>query len=190
MAQYAAGRREAFDELFRRYATLVLGYMRRGYVTDADAHDLTQQTFLQLHRARRDYRPEQPLRPWLMTIARNAKRDFFRRQRRREPLESLPEELGRVDRRVERSDVREEIARSIERLPPALATIVRARWFEHRTYQEIADLLGISPGAAKVRAHRACRALRTILTAESFEDGSSRQSRNPRSPPSVDPTSA
>ena len=40
--------------------------------------DLVQQTFLQLHRSRRDYRPEAPLRPWLFTIAYNLCRDRWR----------------------------------------------------------------------------------------------------------------
>lgn len=186
MAAYAAGDEGAFDEIFRRYSHLVLGYMRRGYLPAADAQDLVQQTFLQLHRARRDYRAGDPLRPWLMTIARNVKRDHFRRLHRREAFEPILDELGRDDPGFRRIDLREALASAVDRLPAPLAAIVRARWFEERGYDEIAKSLGISRGAAKVRAHRACRALRTILAARK-EAAMEPPAGNPAVPRSVDP---
>ena len=78
MGAYQRGDHGAFEELFARYAALVTGYMRRGYRSEHDAQDLTQQTFLHLHRGRHDYRAGAPLRPWLMTIARNVLRDRIR----------------------------------------------------------------------------------------------------------------
>jgi RNA polymerase sigma factor (sigma-70 family) len=187
MAAYAAGDEAAFDELFRRTAPLVLRSMRRGYVREPDAQDLLQQTFLQLHRSRRDYRTGAPLRPWLMTIARNVKRDHFRRERRRDAFAPLVEDFGRDDPRFRRGDLRDVLARAVDRLPATLAAIVRARWFEERSYDEIARSLGISRGAAKVRAHRACRALRTILAPRNGAVPVP-PSRNPNGPGSVDPT--
>ena len=152
MAQYVSGSDDAFRELFRLYAPLLLGYMRRGYLGEEDARDLVQQTFLQLHRARHDFRSGAALRPWLMTIARNVKRDHFRREQRRDPVAPLLDELGRTDARFARAELREWIARCVDRLPAALACIVRGHWFEGRTYDAIARSLGISSGAAKVRA--------------------------------------
>jgi RNA polymerase sigma-70 factor (ECF subfamily) len=192
MVAYAAGDGAAFDTLFDRYAGLVLGYMRRGYLSRTDAQDLAQQTFLQLHRARRDYKAGAPLRPWLMTIARNVKRDHFRKQSRRDVMAPLLEDLGRSDVRFERGDLRELLGRAIERLPKTLGIVVRARWLEERSYDEIGRELGISPGAAKVRAHRACRALRTILTSDNRPGPGQPASEpgNPAPPGRVDPSRA
>jgi len=190
MTRYASGSEEAFEQLFARTAPLVLGYMRKGYVSLADAQDLAQQTFLQLHRARKDYKHGAPLRPWLMTIARNVKRDHFRRESRRDAFAPLLDELGREDARIERGDLGELLGGAIDRLPSTLAAVVRARWLEERDYADISRELGISVGAVKVRAHRACRALRTILSRED-RPGPGRpgpESGNPAPETRVDPS--
>ena len=83
MAAYVGGDRSAFAVLFERYAPRLLRLMQRDLGRGEDAHDLVQQTFLQLHRARRDFRAGAKLRPWLFTIALNLKRQHFRRQGRR-----------------------------------------------------------------------------------------------------------
>src|SRR5215467_14772428 len=83
MLAYANGDESAFRELFRRYAPMLLRLCTRQVGRPADAQDLVQQTFLQLHRARRDFRADMRLRPWIMTIALNLARDLLRRRGRR-----------------------------------------------------------------------------------------------------------
>src|SRR5215211_6971161 len=65
MAAYIAGDRAAFDQLFARHAPALLGMMRRHVRSGDLANDLLQQTFLQLHRARFDFKQGALLRPWL-----------------------------------------------------------------------------------------------------------------------------
>ncbi len=164
MVRYVAGDERAFEEVFRRYAPRVLGYMRRGYLTGREAEDLAQQTFLQLHRARFDYRPDRPLGPWLMTIARNVKHDFLRRIGRRgvpaglEGLEPASDDPGGP-----RLEAREAVEGALAHLPASLRRVVELHWLSHLSFAEVAESLGISRSAAKVRAHRAYRALRRFL---------------------------
>lgn len=172
MVAYVAGDAGAFEALFRRYDGLVRGYLRRGYTREEDVEDLAQQVFLQLHRARRDYRPDRPLRPWLMTIARNLKRDHLRRERRRPPLAPLvnqPVASGAPG--TDPAALREALAEALRRLPGSLRRIVEARWCEHLSHMEISRRFGISRSAAKVRAHRAYRALRRILLESGYTEG-------------------
>jgi len=75
MAAYVGGDTSAFDEIFRRYSGMVIGFMRKGYLSLADAEDLMQQVFLQLHRARRDFRPGALLRTLLTELPRNRDAD-------------------------------------------------------------------------------------------------------------------
>ena len=171
MEAYAAdagNAREAFEELFARYSGLLTAYMCRGYRSEHSARDLVQQVFLQLHRGRRDYRSGRPLRPWLMTIARNVLRDRIRYERRRPPAVSLDQALapppadpgGGVEARAE---LRQEIDVAMEKLPGGLRNLVHARFLDNEPLDRIAERLGISKGAAKVRLHRAVSALRKIL---------------------------
>jgi RNA polymerase sigma-70 factor (ECF subfamily) len=166
MDAYVAGDVRAFEALFRRTAGLVLGTMRRGWLDATECEDLAQEVFLRLHRARFDYQSGRPLRPWLMTIARNLKRDHLRRVGRRAPLLDLEgREPGAEDDAVGRIEAREAVRAALERLPATLRVVVRAHWLEHRSFGQIAEALGISKSAAKVRAHRAYRALREHLRA-------------------------
>lgn len=166
MAAWVAGDERAFEALFRRYAGPVLGVMRRGWLDAATAEDLAQQTFLQLHRARHDYRPGTPLRPWLFTIARNVKRDHLRRVLRRDPVLDLEgHDPGRVDEGPARLEALEGIRPAVARLPATLRRVVELHAFQNQSFAQIAELLGISRSAAKVRAHRAYRALRARLEA-------------------------
>src|SRR5512142_912477 len=78
MAAYVDGDQAAFRELFARHAPLLTRVVRAQLKSDEETRDLVQQVFLQLHRARRDYRKGDPLRPWLFTIAYNLCRDRWR----------------------------------------------------------------------------------------------------------------
>ena len=165
MAAYVGGDISAFDEIFRRYSGMVTGFMRKGYLSLADAEDLTQQVFLQLHRARRDFRPGALLRPWLMTIARNTKHDHWRRVLRRPlPQTLLEDPVGKPMQAGDGGELKEALERAVAQLPESMQRVIRAYWFEDRSHAEIAAKLGVSRGAVKVRAHRAYARLRELLT--------------------------
>ena len=94
MQQWIEGDDRAFDELFSRYAGRLYRLMRRSVHRDEEAHELVQQSFLQLHRARKDWQPGKPLRPWLITIALNLRRQHARSRSRR------PEDATDFDERT------------------------------------------------------------------------------------------
>lgn len=167
MAAYASGDPRAFEILFDRYAPWIYRIIRRGVSDDETAKDLVQQTFVQVHRARRDYDPSRPFRPWLATIARNVKRDWIRRHVRR-PEGHLAED-ALEDRATQRAD--QEAAIDARRLRAAVGTlpdnqreVIELHWFEGLPMGEIAEILGASRTAVKVRAHRAYQALRALIT--------------------------
>lgn len=166
MAAYVGGDRSAFAELFRRYAPRLQRLMQRDLGGAEDAHDLVQQTFLQLHRARRDFRPGAKLRPWLFTIALNLKRQHFRRLGRR-PETSLSDEEGQepaargADPEARVGDV--QLRAALLRLPEAQREVIVLHWFEGLSFREIAQAVGASQPAVKVRAHRGYNRLRKTM---------------------------
>jgi RNA polymerase sigma factor (sigma-70 family) len=167
MTAYAAGDEGAFRELFARYASPLSRVVRAQGASDDESRDLVQQTFLQLHRARRDYRAGEPLRPWLFTIAYNLCRDRWRilGRRREVPIEQAP---TAIDAATPADHLQER--RRADLLRAALATlsedqrrVVEMHWFAGVPLPEVATALGISLSAAKVRAHRAYERLRENL---------------------------
>ncbi len=167
MAAYVAGQRAAFGELFRRYSPRLQRLMQRDMARAEDAHDLVQQTFLQLHRARNDFRVGAKLRPWLFTIALNLKRQHFRRMGRR-PETSLDAEGGGVEPVAPRGNPEARVGdvqlrAALERLPDAQREVIVLHWFEGLSFREIAKAVGASQPAVKVRAHRGYTKLRTAM---------------------------
>ncbi|MCB9727180.1 MAG: RNA polymerase sigma factor [Deltaproteobacteria bacterium] len=163
--RYVGGDEAAFAELFARYAP-VIGRLVGRRVRDPDvARDLVQQAFLQLHRARRDFRPDALLRPWFFTIALNVVRRHYRPKRLR--TVELDEVASHLPSVAPHDPVAAEAARALhaalERLPEAQREAVELHWLEGLSFAEVAEVAGCSTGAAKVRAHRGYEALRGLL---------------------------
>ena len=164
MAAYVDGDDSAFDALFKRYAPMLMRIMSRQMRQREDANELVQQTFLQLHRARNDFQLSRKLRPWLMTIAYNLKREYFRRKMRRPEasLEFEPEEAPRSDPLAKRDDA-VRLRNALAKLPEGQREVIAMHWFKELSFPEVAKILGLSVSATKVRAHRGYKVLRKLL---------------------------
>jgi RNA polymerase sigma-70 factor, ECF subfamily len=173
MAAYVRGDESAFERLFKRYAPTLLGMIRRRVKSDEEAQDLLQQTFLHLHRARNDFRAGAVLKPWLFTIAMNCVREHFRRARRKKEsdlTESVKATLAAEDPSLEALEeaklARDRLLAALSRLPDSQREVIEMHWFQGRPFQEVAEIVGASLSAVKVRAHRGYTALRKMLPGE------------------------
>lgn len=172
MAQYAAGDEAAFRDLFALLAPKLRGFFFRSFVDVSLAEDLTQTTFLKLHRARASYCPELALKPWLFTIAAGVRRDELRRLYRLPPhvgeaeLEQAEpqasEEVGPF-RAADASNEVEAVRAAVNRLPESQRAVLHLHCHEELTFEQIAQVLGTTPGAVRVRASRAYERLRQGL---------------------------
>lgn len=166
MAAYVAGEAAAFDEIFRRYSPVLLRTMRRQLSRPEDATDLVQQAFLHLHRSRKDFQPGRRLKPWLFTIAINLKREYFRRWKRRpeSTLEGLPEGSWKEGPKgQERADAQQTLAHAFAKISEDQREVIAMHWFDGLSFPEVAEIIGSSVSAVKVRAHRGYVALRQAL---------------------------
>lgn len=162
LERFAQGDDDAFETLFRQFQGEVYGWILRIVREPAAAEELTIETFWKIYRARRRFRPGGSFGAWARRIGTNAALDHLRR---RHPAEELPEDIAGgdcADPAVER-ETREEIRRAFQRLPAKLSAAATLALIEERPYEEIADALGISAGAARLRVHRAVRILRRQL---------------------------
>jgi RNA polymerase sigma factor (sigma-70 family) len=166
MAAYVAGDSAAFRVIFERYAPVLMRAMLRELYVREEANDLVQQTFLQLHRARADFDAGQKLKPWIFTIAMNLKREYFRRKKRR-PERSLDAEttvepaIGALG--AARVEAQRTLARVLGTLPADQREVIELHWFDGLEFPEVAQVVGASLSAVKVRAHRGYVRLRAAL---------------------------
>ncbi len=159
-----SGDRAAFEQLFSRYSERLYGFFIR-QVSDAElSRDLVQQTFLQLHRARADFRQGSLVRPWLYTIAANLRREHFRRRGRR-PEVGLDPELHPEPSVAPAATTATQraVRRALEQLGDDQREVVVLHWYEGLSFPEIGEVVGASTTAVKVRAHRAYNKLRALL---------------------------
>jgi len=162
---YRNGEAAAFDELFLRYEGRLRSYVRRRVGSVNEVDELVQQTFLHLHRARKDFKAGLPLRPWLYTICLNVCRHHLRRRGRR----PVPAELhdGNVPT-VEAHDITrdEDAARvrdALMTLPDHERVVIELHWLHGLAMKEVASVVGVGLSATKVRAHRGYKRLKVAL---------------------------
>jgi RNA polymerase sigma factor (sigma-70 family) len=163
MDRFIQGDSQAFDALFQRYSQPIHGYLLRMVGSQAAADDLVQTTFLSLVRARDRFKPGAAFKPWLYAIATNAARDQHRRRRPEEPIEEGAS--GEVSDSLSRNDPFERAAvrAALEQLPENQRVPIVLHRFEGLSFAEVAEAVGASEAAVKVRAHRGYERLRQLL---------------------------
>ncbi|MFL5979352.1 MAG: sigma-70 family RNA polymerase sigma factor [Gaiellaceae bacterium] len=155
-------RDRAFERLYRRHVHEVYRYVLAVLRNQADAEDATQATFLSAFRAfRRGEEPQKP-RNWLLKIAHNECRQRFRASARR-PREVEWDERTPAPSLDETVPTADEIRFALAHLSFNQRSALVMRELEGRTYQEIAEILGLSVSAVETLIFRARRALREQL---------------------------
>ena len=163
---FRAGSEEAFEALFRSYQREVYGWVVRIVRDRGVAEDLTIETFFRIHRAHARFEPERGFGPWARRIATHAALDWLRRQR---PEHAMPDEFfASVPGRTEADplvtdEIRRAVAQALGRLPPKLRVAAVLAVIEELSQKEIADALGVTVAAVKLRVFRAMRRLRRDL---------------------------
>ncbi|MCA1827399.1 MAG: RNA polymerase sigma factor [Myxococcales bacterium] len=167
MSAYAAGDARAFERLFARLGPRVHGFFLRSFRAEAVADDLLQETFMKVHRARQRYDTTMKVAPWLFTIAARVRLDELRK-RLRLPEDADEEALSRADAQAPRdpppdTDLQDAVRTALDRLPESQRVVIHLHRYEGMTFPEIAQVLGTTPGAIKLRAFRGYETLRKEL---------------------------
>lgn len=179
VAATAAGDEGAFAALYERHAPRLMAFLAALLRDRATAEDAVQETFVQVWRSARRFRPGAPFEPWLYRIGRNEAYDLARRRRGRAAPAGAPSpdpsarEVGSVgpprgDARPADAPARDaELAAALDAGVAALSPRLREAFvlvrLLHRPYDETAGLLGIPVGTVKSRVAAADAALRRTL---------------------------
>jgi RNA polymerase sigma-70 factor (ECF subfamily) len=172
MAEYQAGSVEAFDRLHDALAPALKAYLTSLTRDATRADDLLQETFLQMHRARASHTPGEAVRPWVFAIAKRVFLMHVRGTKRRERYEQADqheqhEQGGHLSPASPEAADRLHARRSIESALRQVPADGRRAFLMHHlfgfSFKEIAEKLGIKPGAAKIRSSRAASFMRSLL---------------------------
>jgi RNA polymerase sigma-70 factor, ECF subfamily len=157
------GESSALGELYDRHAASLFRVAYRLTGSREDAEDVVHDVFLGLPEALRRYEERGNFAAWLKRVAVRVVLMNARSRRRRGELalDDVIEPLA-----PQQTDVRAEyrdIERAIITLPESLRTVFVLREIEGYSYDEIAHLIGVRAGAARVRFGRALQLLRHTL---------------------------
>lgn len=180
MSRYAEGYDAAFGEVFNALSPRLLVFLRRLCASPELAHDLVQETFLRMHRARGSFVPGSAVVPWAYAIARNCFVSHARSLKSRAARGSVDitdhEVAAGLDSNAEETAAVRQSAEIVERTLAQMSVINREAFvlirFEGQSVAEAAQILAASEGAVKLRAFRAYEMLRAALEcAETGGDG-------------------
>ena len=154
------GDRAAFQLLFETYKDKVFSIAVYSSGGDrAVADDVTQQIFLKLFTAIRQFRGDSEFTTWLYRLVVNACHDEKRRRRRllpwgdtvamRDPSEKKPQE-----KQYARLEVAEAVREAIGELKPKFRLPILLKYIEGLSYEEIASVMGCSKGTVASRLNR------------------------------------
>ncbi len=168
LGRVASGDRDAFEELYRRYARAVLALALRRLGDRGRAEDATQEVFAAVWRSARSYNPSRGAgSSWLFAIARNAIVDGFRK--RPEPVAEPPDlassEAGPPEQ-AEAGWVSWRVHRALETLPVHERPMIELAYWSGLSQSEIADFLNIPLGTVKTRTRSALARLANVLEEE------------------------
>ncbi len=181
MQRYCAGEVAAFHRLYVMLSPRILAYLCSLIGDRASAEDLLQQTFLKVHEARASYvRGANPI-PWIYTIAHRTCLDELRKRKRSRvrltgdgelPAPPQADITGTaVEARAPEESPRAGAAMAaLQHLPENQRQALILTKVHGRSHAEAAQIAGSTPGAIKLRAHRAYVTLRAILGRKSEEE--------------------
>ena len=159
------GDRDAFDQLYRRFARPVLAMAVRQLGDNGRAEDAAQETFAAVWRSARSYRSERgSASAWLYAVARHAIIDRAR-QKREQPAE-IPDEAADAagpPEQAEDSWLAWRVHSALEQLPERERVVIELAYWSGLSQTEIASYLDVPLGTVKTRTRTGLARLAGLL---------------------------
>jgi RNA polymerase sigma-70 factor (ECF subfamily) len=167
----------AFGELMERYRDSIFHMINKMVFSSDDAEDLTMETFTKAFNRLHQYTPAFAFSTWLFKIGSNHTIDFIRKKRinalsldqgfRNEDGETMEIHIAddKLDpiQTLEKKERIELLRDVVSKMKPKYRELVELRYFEEKSYDEIAEELDRSLGTVKAQLHRAREALEAML---------------------------
>jgi RNA polymerase sigma-70 factor (ECF subfamily) len=168
IAAVVAGDVEAFSDLIRHHQDTCVRYAVRMLGSRVDADDALQSAFMRAFRSLRSCREPDRFGGWLYQIVINECRTYASRRRQRE-LRFTPA-TNAIERAVAPGSEPEEdadrgghIENALGMLPAEQREAFLLKHVEELSYEQMAEMTGVSVSALKMRVKRACDGLRDLL---------------------------
>lgn len=166
--QALKGKKSAWERLVKRYESGIYNYAYRMVSNADDAMDLMQDIFIAVFRNLSTFRGDSPFKGWLFKIAHYRCIEYYRKKRPLQSIDDTPEQMDESDSACPEFDLNQgqqhqELHVAMQKLPFNQKLMVEMKFFQHFTFEEIAQQLGISTNTAKSRLYSALDKLKEYL---------------------------
>ncbi len=168
-------KRYQFEQIILPYLNPLYTFALQMTRSSADAEDIVQETFVKAYRAFDQLQDRTRGKAWLMKIAINVYRDWYRKMMRA-PLQisfemldpasftlSFSEWSADPEQLVVTKTLEREVQLALDDLPPEFKMVILLADVEGFSYQEIAEILECPIGTVMSRLHRGRKLLRASL---------------------------
>ena len=159
MLRVKAGELHRLGLLYERYKLKLFGFFYRMHSNTAVSEDLVQIVFVKILRARQSFTGEGEFSMWMYTIARNASYDNFKKSKKRHEdifdyANSL-ESNENIEQDFSKNEEVKLLNRALQCLDHDHKEVLQMSRFENLKYSQIAEIIGVSEGAVKMKVKRA-----------------------------------
>ncbi|MEL7567620.1 MAG: sigma-70 family RNA polymerase sigma factor [Dehalobacterium sp.] len=153
------GKREAFEELVKRYERQIYSLAYRLTNNYHDAVDLAQEVFLHLYRVLDKFDGERKFFPWMYRIATNVCYNALKKRPKETSsldnvIEFMSDENSQPEDQYESKEVRETVHKAITELPENFRIPMVLRYLEDLSYQQIAEAMDLPVSTIETRLYR------------------------------------
>jgi RNA polymerase sigma-70 factor (ECF subfamily) len=156
--------RGPFEVLFERHRGALYNFLLRQGIDEARADDLFQVTFFKVFRSLPSFREEARFKTWLFTIAVNVVHDERRSAQRRGPVAELHEAMLVDIPQPSRQDEVDRVKVALDQVPPRHRQLFALVRFQGLAIAEAAQVVGMTPAAAKVTLFRTTKRIGELLS--------------------------
>lgn len=149
--------------LFDRYHLRIFNFFNKMIQNKDVSEDLTQDVFYKIMKYRTSYKNGN-FTSWIYTVARNIFSSYYQKQKKVR-VSSLDEKFIKSDEKFDSDSNEDEInhlQRALLKLNQNDRELIIMNRYQEIKYAEIAEIIGSSEGAVKVRVHRALKKLKEI----------------------------
>ncbi len=163
-----ATRTSGFEMLLNKYKEQTYWLVRRIVVDHDDANDVVQNTFVKVWQNIERFREDSKIYTWIYRIATNEAISFLK-SKKSQYIVSIDEmrkgfgEQIEADVYFEGSEIQRKLQIAVATLPARQKLVFIMRYFDAMSYQEIADVVGVSIGTLKASYHIAVKKIEEIL---------------------------
>ena len=164
ISRVLTGDRDSFAVLIGRYSDPLYRHALGMTGSPDVAEDILQTSFIKAFHHLGEVRGR--FDAWLFRIVANGCKDWLKNIRRSHlsyDEDDQPSTFASPDEDLDRTEMRQDLDAALAQLAPSLREAFIMKHVEGRSYEDMADLLGTTVGALKMRVHRAREALQTLL---------------------------